>query len=127
VLIGALAASRRARIYDSVMLKLLGATRGRILLAQALEFSLLAAILAGVAFALGAGAGWYVVVKVLELDWAPDWGVVAATLAFGALVTLSSACWARSRPLQRGLRGRFARFSLSDLPDPEQRSPMTVS
>jgi putative ABC transport system permease protein len=88
VLIGALAASRRARIYDSVMLKLLGATRGRILLAQALEFSLLAAILAGVAFALGAGAGWYVVVKVLELDWAPDWGVVAATLAFGALVTL---------------------------------------
>ncbi|HEX8444281.1 MAG TPA: FtsX-like permease family protein [Allosphingosinicella sp.] len=88
VLIGALAASRRARIYDSVMLKLLGATRGRILLAQALEFALLAAILAGVAFALGAGAGWYVVVKVLELDWAPDWGVVAATLAFGALVTL---------------------------------------
>jgi putative ABC transport system permease protein len=88
VLIGALAASRRARIYDSVMLKLLGATRGRILLAQALEFSLLAAILAGVAFALGAGAGWYVVVKVLELDWAPDWSVVAATLALGALVTL---------------------------------------
>ncbi len=88
VLIGALAASRRARVYDSVMLKLLGATRGRILLAQALEFGLLALILAGVAFALGAGAGWYVVVEVLELDWAPDWGVVAATLALGALVTL---------------------------------------
>jgi putative ABC transport system permease protein len=88
VLIGALAASRRARVYDSVMLKLLGATRGRILLAQALEFSVLAAILAGVAFALGAGAGWYVVVKVLELDWAPDWTVVAATLGAGALVTL---------------------------------------
>jgi putative ABC transport system permease protein len=88
VLIGALAASRRARIYDSVMLKLLGATRGRILLAQALEFGLLSLILAAVAFGLGAGAGWYVVVKVLELDWAPDWGVVAATLAIGALVTL---------------------------------------
>src|SRR3546814_3621723 len=38
VLIGALAASRRARIYDSVMLKLLGATRARILMAQAIEF-----------------------------------------------------------------------------------------
>ncbi len=89
VLVGALAASRRARTYDSVMLKLLGATRARILLAQALEFATLALIVSAIAFALGAAAGWYVVVKVLELEWAPDWGVVAATLAVGALVTLA--------------------------------------
>jgi putative ABC transport system permease protein len=88
VLIGALAASRRARVYDSVMLKLLGATRLRILAAQALEFTILALILAGVAFGLGAASGWYVAVEVLELEWAPDWGIVAATLATGALVTL---------------------------------------
>ena len=88
VLIGALAASRRARIYDSVMLKLLGATRARILAAQAIEFAVLALIVAGLAFALGAGAGWYVVVEVLELEWAPDWGLVALTLAAGALITL---------------------------------------
>jgi putative ABC transport system permease protein len=88
VLIGAIAASRRARVYDSVMLKLLGATRGRILLGQAIEFLLLAAIVCSVAFAIGALAGRYVVVEVLELAWAPDWGVVAATLGAGALVTL---------------------------------------
>jgi putative ABC transport system permease protein len=88
VLIGALAASRRARTYDSVMLKLLGATRARILAAQALEFTALALILAVVAFGLGAASGWYVVVEVLELEWAPDWGVVALTLLAGALVTL---------------------------------------
>jgi putative ABC transport system permease protein len=88
VLVGALAASRRARIYDSVMLKLLGATRARILAAQALEFTLLALVLSVVAFVLGAFAGWYVVVEVLELEWAPDWSVVAATLAVGAVVTL---------------------------------------
>jgi putative ABC transport system permease protein len=88
VLIGALAASRRARIYDSVMLKLLGATRARILAAQALEFSLLALVVSLVAFAIGAGAGWYVVVQIFELEWAPDWGVVALTLAAGAIVTL---------------------------------------
>ena len=88
VLIGALAASRRARTYDSVMLKLLGATRARILAAQGIEFATLALILSVIAFALGAGAGWYVVVEVLELEWAPDWSVVAATLAVGALVTL---------------------------------------
>ncbi|HEY0044768.1 MAG TPA: FtsX-like permease family protein [Allosphingosinicella sp.] len=89
VLVGALAASRRARIYDSVILKLLGATRGRILAAQALEFSALALVVSAVAFALGAASGWYVVVEVLELEWAPDWLTVAATLALGALVTLA--------------------------------------
>jgi putative ABC transport system permease protein len=88
VLIGALAASRRARIYDSVMLKLLGATRGRILLGQAVEFLILALVVAGLAFALGTAAGWYVVVEVLELEWAPDWSVVALTLVAGALITL---------------------------------------
>jgi putative ABC transport system permease protein len=89
VLVGALAASRRARVYDSVILKLLGATRGRILAAQALEFGVLALVVGGLAFALGAGAGWYVVVEVLELEWAPNWAVVAATLATGALVTMA--------------------------------------
>ncbi len=88
VLIGALAASRRARIYDSVILKLLGATRARILAAQALEFTVLALIVSAVAFVLGAASGWYVVVKVLELEWAPDWSVIGLTLAAGALVTL---------------------------------------
>jgi putative ABC transport system permease protein len=89
VLIGALAASRRARIYDSVILKLLGATRGRILAAQAIEFGSLALIVSIIAFGIGAGAGWYVVVKVLELEWAPDWVIVALTLAAGALITLA--------------------------------------
>jgi putative ABC transport system permease protein len=88
VLVGALAASRRARVYDSVILKLLGATRGRILAAQAIEFSALALVVSMVALVLGAASGWYVVVKVLELDWAPDWSVVAMTLVAGALVTL---------------------------------------
>ena len=88
VLVGALAASRRARTYDSVILKMLGATRGRILAAQAAEFTALALIVALVALGLGTAAGWWVVVKIFELDWAPDWGTVAATLALGAVVTL---------------------------------------
>lgn len=88
VLIGALAASRRARIYDSVLLKLLGATRARILLMQAIEFGLLALILAALALALGAGAGRYVVVELFELPWGPDWPTVLGTLAAGAGLTL---------------------------------------
>lgn len=88
VLIGALAASRRARVYDSVLMKLLGATRGRILAGQAAEFALLAFILALLALALGMAAGWYVVVKLFQLEWAPDWGAVLLTLAGGTALTL---------------------------------------
>jgi putative ABC transport system permease protein len=88
VLVGALAASRRARIYDSVVLKMLGATRPRILAAQAAEFAALALVVALVALGLGSAAGWWVVVRIFELDWAPDWATVAATLAAGAFVTL---------------------------------------
>ena len=46
VLVGAIAASRQARSYDSVILKTLGATRGQILGAQAIEYGLVAALLA---------------------------------------------------------------------------------
>jgi putative ABC transport system permease protein len=88
VLIGALAASRRARTYDSVLLKLLGATRGRILAVQAAEFGLLAFILGLLALGLGTGAGWYVVVELFELEWGPDWGIALLTIAAGAGLTL---------------------------------------
>src|SRR3546814_6788156 len=45
VLIGAIAASRERRVYDSVILKLLGATRGQILGAQGVEYGLWALVL----------------------------------------------------------------------------------
>ena len=57
VLVGALAASRRARTYDSVILKMLGATRPRILAAQAAEFAALALVVSLVALALGSRGG----------------------------------------------------------------------
>ena len=88
VLVGAIAASRQARSYDSVILKTLGATRRQILAAQAAEYGLLAALLAGVSLALGLAAAWYVIVQVFAFTWAPDWGQVLATLLGGALLTL---------------------------------------
>ncbi len=88
VLIGAIAAARQARVYDAVLLKLLGATRAQILAAQAIEYAALALIVAGIALAVGAAGGWFVVTQVLTLEWAPDWGVVLATIGFGAVLTL---------------------------------------
>jgi len=88
VLVGAIAASRQARSYDSVVLKTLGATRTQLLGGQALEYGLLAAILALVALALGSAAAWFVIVEVFDFTWSPDWPVVLATLGGGALLTL---------------------------------------
>lgn len=88
VLIGAIAASRQARSYDSVILKTLGATRAQVLGTQALEYGLLAAVLAAVSLLLGTIAAWYVIVQVFEFGWAPDWVWILGTLAGGAVLTL---------------------------------------
>jgi len=84
VLIGAIAASRERRVYDSVILKLLGATRGQILGAQGVEYGLLAAILALLSLALGLAAAWYVVTQIFDFTFAPDPVIVGLTLLGGA-------------------------------------------
>jgi putative ABC transport system permease protein len=88
VLIGAIAASRQARSYDSVILKTLGATRRQILAAQALEYMLLAIVLAVLSLGLGLTAGWFVIVRIFDFGWAPDWPTIFATLAAGIALTL---------------------------------------
>ncbi len=89
VLVGAIAASRQSRMYDSVILKLLGATRRQILGAQGLEYLILSVVLAVVALALGSGAAWYVITQIFEFGWQPDWPVVLMTLAVGGMGTLA--------------------------------------
>lgn len=66
VLAGALAAGHRNRIYDAVILKTLGATRGRLMLAYASEYAILG--LATALFALVAGglAAWFVITEIME-------------------------------------------------------------
>jgi putative ABC transport system permease protein len=88
VLIGALAAGARARTYDAVLLKLLGATRGQVARATLAEYGFLALIVAGLALLLGGGAGWYVVVEVFKLEWQPDWLPVIGTVVAGGVVTV---------------------------------------
>lgn len=89
VLIGAVTASRQSRIYDSVILKLLGATRKQILGAQAIEYGALSIILSVVSLALGLSAGWFVITRIFEFTWQPDWAVVLLTLGAGSIITLT--------------------------------------
>ncbi len=80
VLAGALAAGHRHRLYDAVILKTLGATRGRILRAFLLEYALL-----GFAAALfGLGAGTLAAYAVLEFVMSAGFTFLP-TVAFGAV------------------------------------------
>jgi putative ABC transport system permease protein len=85
VLGGALAAGHRHRVYDAVILKTLGATRGRLLAAYALEYLLLGLATAVFGVAVGSIAAYFVVRDVMNLSfvWLP---LPAVAAAFGALV-----------------------------------------
>ena len=100
VLLGAIAAARAARIYDTVILRVLGASRGQLLGLQLAEFGLLAAILAGVALLLGTGLAWAIITQLFEFDWLPDWPRILAVLGAGLVLVLAFA-FAASLPVLR--------------------------
>lgn len=100
VLLGAIAAARASRIYDNVILRVLGASRRQLLGLQLAEYALLATVLAGVALILGTGTAWLVVVKLFEFDWLPDWVAVFTTLGLGLALVIVFAL-AASLPLLR--------------------------
>jgi putative ABC transport system permease protein len=89
VLAGALAANRRARIYDAVILKILGATRTRLLIAFLLEYALLGATT--VAFGLTAGvvAAYAIVTRIMQLDFVLSWPAALAAAAAGLMLTVA--------------------------------------
>ena len=91
VLIGAIAAARTARTYDTVILRVLGASRRQVLTMQLIEYGLLALALAAVAFALGSALAWLVITQLFEFDWLPDWGAMLAVLGAGLAVVLGFA------------------------------------
>ncbi len=81
VLAGAVAANHRRRVYDAVVLKVLGATRRRVLLTYFLEYSLLGLITAILAAGVGTAAGYAVVAQIMGMPW--YWlphGVLVTTL-----------------------------------------------
>lgn len=69
VLAGAVAASHRQRLYDAVVLKVLGATPRLILRAFIYEYGFLGLAAAGLAAGLGTLAAWAVIVFVLRDSW----------------------------------------------------------
>jgi putative ABC transport system permease protein len=108
VLLGAIAAARAARLYDTVVLRVLGASTRQLLTLQLAEFGLLAAVLALVALGLGSGLAWLVIVQLFEFEWLPDWPRVLGVLGAGIALVLAFALGA-SLPLLRAKPARALR------------------
>ena len=68
VLGGALAAGRRMRTHDAVVLKTLGATRGQLLRSILYEYGILGAATAIFGVLAGGAAAWGIVTRVMKLD-----------------------------------------------------------
>ncbi|MGH6926138.1 MAG: ABC transporter permease [Propylenella sp.] len=88
VLGGALAAGHRQRRQDAVILKTLGATRPVLLTAFSLEYGLLGIATALFAVAAGTAASWYVVTRIMELEFTVYPSVAATAAATALAVTL---------------------------------------
>lgn len=99
VLIGAAAAGERARAWEAALLKVLGASRGRILASFALRAALMGAAAGIVAILFGALAGWAVLVLVMEADFHFAPLPAIAIVAGGVLATLLAGLVFARRPL----------------------------
>lgn len=90
VLAGAVAAGRRKRIYDAVVLKTLGATRANILYTYALEYGILGLATGVIAAIVGSIAAWSVLVLIMEASWTLLPMTILGPIAIGLVATLSA-------------------------------------
>ncbi|MEE1610795.1 ABC transporter permease [Microvirga sp. CF3016] len=88
VLAGALAAGHRARLYDAVVLKTLGATRARLLSAYALEYGLLGAATAVFGLMAGTLAAYFIITRVMNLSFTLDLSGAVLASALAVLVSV---------------------------------------
>jgi len=101
VLAGAVAADRRRRRYETVLFKVLGASRGRIARIYALEYGLLGAVTAAVALVLGTGVAWAVTTRLMDFDWVARPGTALAVAGAAVALTLVVGLGGTARLLQQ--------------------------
>lgn len=98
VLAGAMAAGRKQREADAVVMKVLGASRSDVVRAYVVEYGILGGLAALLAVALGMAGSWAFVTQILEVNWYADpltiilvvLGAMLLTIAIGTLATWSA-------------------------------------
>ena len=89
VLAGAIAAGHRRRVYDAVVLKVLGATRRDVLGAYLVEYGCLGLATAAIAAVLGTGVAWFVITEIMHAPWLFFPGNVALTALLCLAITVA--------------------------------------
>ena len=107
VLIAAVEATQRERIYTAVIWKTFGATRRQLLRAVTIEFVLLAGLAALVASLTAYGAAWCFATRVLKLAYSPDLAILPTGIALAVLGVAVAGAYAMrlawAAPVQRVL------------------------
>jgi putative ABC transport system permease protein len=88
VMAAALAATRYRRLYESVILKALGATRGLIARSFAAEYALLGGVAGLIGVFLGSLLSWAVLTYFFELTWSLQPGILISGVGLTVLLTL---------------------------------------
>ncbi len=88
VLAGAIAAGQRVRLYDSTVLKVLGATRARIAAIYALEYGLIGVLTGALALGAGTLAASTIAGQLFDLPFVFDLRAALLTVAGGGAATL---------------------------------------
>ncbi len=108
VLAGALAAGHRHRLFDAVVLKVMGATKGQVMTTYLIEFAALGAGAGFVAAIVGTTAAWAVAAFLMDSSFAPSMSTLVAVVVGGAIAAMAlgiAATWtALSTPAARTLR-----------------------
>jgi putative ABC transport system permease protein len=89
VLAGAVAAGHRRRVYDAVVLKVLGATRADVLRAFLLEYGLLGLVTAVIAGCIGTLTAWVVLTQLMDFRWTFIPSAVMTTAVLCTAITLA--------------------------------------
>jgi len=89
VLAGALAAGHRARLYDAVVLKTLGATRAKLLTAYSLEYGALGLATAVFGLVAGSLAAWMIVTRMMNMPFSLELTGAVAAAGLAVLVTVA--------------------------------------
>jgi len=88
VLTGAIAAGFKERVYDAVIMKVVGAVKSQILRAYLLEYLVIGTITAVIALILGGIAGYVVVAELMEMTFTLLPAVMISTVVASLLVTI---------------------------------------
>jgi putative ABC transport system permease protein len=88
VLAGALATAQRRRMVETAILKALGATQRRVLVAHAIEYAILAAVTAVLAALIGTLLSWLVLTQIMDLTFVGSLSAVGQALGFSLMLVL---------------------------------------